>query len=93
LHGFFQRGGIAEVSGGGFGGKAFEVFQITGGADEQAKLCAPFRESAGDVGAEKSGGACEENFQKQFSVLSSQFSVRVSASGKEAESWRLRTES
>ena len=40
--------------------KAFNVCEVAGLADEQAELGAFFRECAGDVIADKSGGAGEE---------------------------------
>jgi hypothetical protein len=50
-HGFFQGGGIAEIAGDGFGFEAFQIFEITGGANEQAEAGALLGESAGYVGA------------------------------------------
>lgn len=77
-HGFGQRCGLAQIANGGLSFETCEIFQIAGGADEQAQVCALVRQSAGHVRAKESGSACEENFQEQFSVLSFQSIIRDS---------------
>ena len=42
-HGFFEGRGIAQIAGRGFGLEVCEIFQVAGGADEQAEVGALLR--------------------------------------------------
>ena len=74
-HGLFQGGGVAEITDGGFGTEAFDVLEIAGCTNQEAEIGTLPGENAGNVGAEESGSASEEEFQEGFSVVRSQFSL------------------
>jgi hypothetical protein len=37
-HGLFQRRGVAEIAGRGFGFQAFDILQVAGWANKQAEI-------------------------------------------------------
>ena len=53
---------LAEVANVGFAGDAFKVGEIAGFADEQTEIGAFGGECLGHMMADKSGGACKEDF-------------------------------
>ena len=47
--------------------RAFQIFQIAGGTNQQPQISALIGKNTSYVGAQKSGRASDENFQQQFS--------------------------
>ena len=69
-HGFFEGSSIAQIPGCGLRLETLQIVQIASWTDQQPQVRALIGKNAGNMGAQKSGGACDESFQKQFSVLS-----------------------
>jgi len=66
-HGSLKRYSIPQVSGGRLSSvQLLKVMEIAGGTHKQAQTRPLIRENASDMGAEKSGSACNECFQEDF---------------------------
>jgi hypothetical protein len=57
---------ISEIAGESIAVNAFEVGEVAGFADKQAEFGALSRKSTGHMMADKTGGACKEDFHREM---------------------------